>query len=91
MKKAIRISSLILLVFALYAIAIFSPSLILHVFPKSTIGFLIVPFGLLTGMSLLYLLVRISWKKTLPTQSAKEVEMFTKEEEHLNVKRMRIG
>jgi hypothetical protein len=93
MKKTIRISCFIVLMFVLYAVAILSPTILLDSFQKNPETLLIIPFGLIIGLPVLYLLLRVVRKTILArqTQTAKEIEMFQKNEEHSKIKRVRIG
>ena len=79
--------------FVLYAVAILSPTILLDSFQKNPETLLIIPFGLIIGLPVLYLLLRVVRKTILArqTQTAKEIEMFQKNEEHSKIKRVRIG
>jgi len=92
MKKTIRISCFIVLIFVLYVVAI-SPTILLDSFQKNPEPLLVMLFGLVTGLPMLYLLLRVVRKTILPkqTQAAKEISMFQKNEGHSKIKRVRIG
>jgi len=81
------------LIFVLYVVAILSPTILLDSFQKKPETLLVMLFGLVTGLPVLYLLLRAVRKTILPkqTQTAKEIEMFQKNEEHSKIKRVRIG
>ena len=93
MKKTIRVSRFIVLIFVLYVVAILSPIILLDSFQKKPETLLVMLFGLVTGLPVLYLLLRAVRKTILPqqTQTAKEIGMFQKNEEHSKIKRVRIG
>ena len=93
MKKAIRISCFIVLIFVLYVVAILSPTILLDSFQKNPETLLVMLFGLVTGLPVLYLLLWVVRKTILPkqTQTAKEIGMFQKNEGHSKIKRVRIG
>ena len=93
MKKTIRIGCFIVWIFVLYVVAILSPTILLDSFQKKPETLLVMLFGLVTGLPVLYLLLRAVRKTILPkqTQTAKEIEMFQKNEEHSKIKRVRIG
>ena len=93
MKKTIRISCFIVLIFALYVIAILSPTILLDSFQKSPETLLVILFGLVTGLPVLYLLLRVVRKTILPkqAQTAKEIEIFQRNEGNSKIKRVRIG
>ena len=93
MKKTIRVSCFIVLIFVLYVVAILSPTILLDSFQKNPETLLVMLFGLVTGLPVLYLLLRGVRKTILQkqTQTAKEIGMFQKNEEHSKTKRVRIG
>ena len=93
MKKTIRVSRFIVLIFVLYVVAILSPIILLDSFqknPETLLGMLV---RLVTGLPVLYLLLRAVRKTILPKQTptAKEIEMFQKNEGHSETKHVRIG
>ena len=82
-----------MLIFVLYVVAILSPTILLDSFQKNPEPLLVMLFGLVTGLPMLYLLLRVVRKTILPkqTQAAKEISMFQKNEGHSKIKRVRIG
>ena len=91
MKKTIHIGCFVVLIFVLYVVVILSPTILLDSFQKNPETLLVVLFGLVTGLPVLYLLLRVVRKTVLPKQTAKEIEMFQKNEGHSKIKRVRIG